>query len=66
MFWICEVSWDASLDRMEQLTTGRETPQARPNATLEGTNTYRTFWKNKIRNKNEGRRLIDDMVSLLQ
>jgi len=36
---------------MEAAITGRETPQARPRACLDGTKTYGTFYINNI-NKN--------------
>ena len=42
-FWICAESCEASLDRMLQLTTGRDTPHALPKATFDGTKTYGTF-----------------------
>lgn len=35
--WICELSSRASLVVTEAAMTGRETPQARPRAVLEGT-----------------------------
>ena len=38
-FLICCARLDPSLEVMEQAITGRETPQARPRATFEGTNT---------------------------
>ena len=41
--WICGLSCDSSFVVMDAAMTGRDTPQARPNATLDGTNTYGTF-----------------------
>lgn len=41
--WICGLSAEPSAATMEHAMTGRETPQARPSATLDGTNTYGTF-----------------------
>lgn len=41
--WICGLSWDPSFMVTEVAMTGRETPQARPRACLERTNTYGTF-----------------------
>ena len=40
---ICGFSCDPSLVVTEHAITGRETPQARPSATFDGTNTYGTF-----------------------
>lgn len=40
---ICALSGDASFWSTAHAITGRETPQARPRASLEGTNTYGTF-----------------------
>lgn len=41
--WICGLSWDPSFMVTEVAMTGRDTPQARPRACLERTNTYGTF-----------------------
>lgn len=41
--WICGLSWDPSFMVTEVAMTGRDTPQARPSACLERTNTYGTF-----------------------
>lgn len=41
--WICGLSWEPSLMVTEVAMTGRDTPQARPRACLERTNTYGTF-----------------------
>lgn len=37
--WICDLSWLPSLVVTLHAITGRDTPQARPSAALEGTNT---------------------------
>ena len=50
-FWIWGFSWEASLEVMLALITGRDTPHARPSATLEGTNTYGTFLSSQRRGR---------------
>ena len=40
---ICVASCEPSLEVTEQEITGRDTPQARPSATLDGTKMYGTF-----------------------
>ena len=44
MLSMLPLSCDCSLDKIEQETTGLETPQALPKATLDVTKTYGTFY----------------------
>ena len=48
---ICGFSCDPSLVVTEHAITGRETPQARPSATFDGTNTYGTFLSSASRGR---------------
>ena len=51
MAWIWPFRLLPSLEVTEQLMTGRDTPQARPRATFEGTNTYGTFLSSQRRGR---------------
>lgn len=42
---IMDLSWDPSFTVTEHAMTGLVTPQARPSACFDRTNTYGTFWK---------------------
>jgi hypothetical protein len=53
MLVIWEASWEASLERMEQATTGRDTPQALPRAIFDGTKTYGTFYSEESATKSK-------------
>lgn len=49
--WICGFSWEPSFMVTEVAMTGRDTPQARPSACLERTNTYGTFLSSQRRGR---------------
>jgi hypothetical protein len=59
--WICEVSSRASLVVTEAAMTGRETPQARPRAVLEGTGCQRCSGELRMRQE----QLTEDVGDVL-